>query len=80
MIMKAFTFHSLAAALEDTPPGFGVTVNYEILEGLDEHLFSSEIPANLKSEMEALAKEHGCKFEDWSQHRFVQFTKLKRDG
>jgi len=78
MIMKAFTFHSLAASLEDTPPGFGVTVNYEILEGLVENLIDSKLPAGLKSELEALAEEHDCAFEDWGEHRFVQFTKKRR--
>ena len=78
MIMKAFTFHSLAASLEDTPPGFGVTVNYEILEGLVENLIDSKLPADLRSELEALAEEHDCAFEDWGEHRFVQFTKKRR--
>ncbi len=79
MIMKAFTFHSLAASLEDTPPGFGVTVNYEILEGLVENLIGDELPADLKGELEALASQHNCTFDDRGELRFVQFTKKRRD-
>ena len=78
MIMKAFTFHNLAASLEDTPPGFGVTVNYEILEGLIETLISDGLPADLQGELEALAAEHNCEFADWGSQRFVQFTKKRR--
>ena len=78
MIMKAFTFHSLAASLEDTPPGFGVTVNYEILEGLVENLIDGGLPADLKGELQALADQNSCTFEDWNEHRFVQFTKKRR--
>jgi len=78
MIMKAFTFHSLAASLEDTPPGFGVTVNYEILEGLVENLIDGDLPADLKGELEALAEQHNCILTDWAEQRFVQFTKKRR--
>jgi len=78
MIMKAFTFHSLAASLEDTPPGFGVTVNYEILEGLVENLIDGDLPADLKGELETLAEQHNCILTDWAEQRFVQFTKKRR--
>ena len=78
MIMKAFTFHNLAASLDDTPPGFGVTVNYEILEGLIETLISDGLPADLKGELEQLAQTHNCDFADWGESRFVQFTKKRR--
>ena len=78
MIMKAFTMYSLASDLDNTAPGFGVTVGYEILEGMTEMLFESNLPADLKQELEQLAKQHGCEFNDWSEHRFVQFVKPKR--
>ena len=34
MPIKAFTFYSLARDLENTAPGFGITIDYEILESL----------------------------------------------
>jgi hypothetical protein len=45
---------------------------------MTEMLFESNLPADLKQELEQLAKQHDCEFNDWSEHRFVQFVKPKR--
>lgn len=78
MIMRAFTLYSIGAALEDTPPGFGVTVNYEILEGMIEKLVEQGLPSDLITELQELADKHDCDFRDWNDNRFVQFVKRRK--
>lgn len=51
MPIKAFTFYSLARDLENTAPGFGITIDYDILESLLASITSSKPPANLKDEL-----------------------------
>ena len=75
MIMKAFTLFGLASSLDDTPPGFGVTVSYRIIEGMIETLVEQDLPSDLLVEFQQLAREHNCDFRDWKEHRFVQFEK-----
>ena len=77
MIMRAFTLYSLGVSLEDTPPGFGVTVNYEVIEGMIERLVEQNLPADLVSELQELADRNNCDFKDWSELRFVQFVKRR---
>ncbi len=80
MPIKAFTFYSLARDLENTAPGFGITIDYDILESLMASIMSSKPPANLKDELRQLADAHNCDFRDWREHRFVQFVKRKDPG
>lgn len=80
MPIKAFTFYSLARDLENTAPGFGITIDYDILESLLASITSSKPPANLKDELRQLADAHNCDFRDWREHRFVQFAKRKDSG
>lgn len=79
MIMKAFTLYSLARDLQDTAPGFGVTVGYGILEGMADTPIDADVPLDLKKELQQLAEENDCAFKDWSEHRFVQFVKHERN-
>jgi len=64
MPIKAFTFYSLARDLENTAPGFGIKIDYEILESLMVQIVSSKPPAHLKDELQQLADEHNCDFKD----------------
>ncbi len=79
MIMRAFTLYSIGASLEDTPPGFGVTVNYEVIEGMIEKLVEQELPSDLVAELQELADRNNCEFRDWKEHRFVQFVRRKEE-
>lgn len=78
MPVKAFTFFSLGRDLDNIAPGFGLTVDYEILEGLITSTVSSGPPDHLRDELKQLAEEHSCDFKDWAEHRFVQFVKHQR--
>ena len=75
MPVKRFTFYSLGRDLDNIAPGFGVTVDYDILEGLIKSMHSPYPPAHLREELKQLAKEHGCEFRDWEEKRFVQFVR-----
>jgi hypothetical protein len=75
MPIRTFTFYHLGRDLDHVAPGFGLTVDYDILESLIETLASSRPPCHLKDELRQLAEEHHCDFKDWSEHRFVQFVK-----
>ena len=77
MPLKKFTFFSLGRDLDGLAPGFGITVDYEILEGLIKTMHSPVPPSHLRDELEELAEEHGCDFTDWSEQRFVQFVKSR---
>jgi len=79
MPMRTFTFYHLARDLDRIAPGFGLTIDYDILESLIETMASSRPPDHLRDEMKELAQEHLCDFKDWGEHRFVQFVKRKRE-
>ena len=78
MPVKAFTFFSLGRDLDNLAPGFGLTVDYEILEGLLRSTVASAPPDHLRDELRELALEHKCDFKDWAEHRFVHFVKRSR--
>jgi len=75
MPVKRFTFYSLGRDLDNIAPGFGVTVDYDILEALIRSMPSPQPPAHLREELKELAEEYGCDFKDWEEHRFFQFVK-----
>jgi hypothetical protein len=75
MAIKIFTFYSLGRNLDNIAPGFGMTVDYDILEGLIRSIKSQQPPSHLRDEFKQLAKEHGCDFQDWPEHRFIHFVK-----
>ena len=75
MAIKKFTFYSLGKNLDNIAPGFGLTVDYEILEALIRSASSPQPPDHLRDEFKQLAEEHNCRFEDIAEHRFVHFTK-----
>ena len=75
MPLKAFTFYSLGRDLDNLAPGFGMTVDYNILESLIRSMPSPHPPDHLRDEFRTLAKEHHCEFEDMVEHRFVHFSK-----
>ena len=75
MPLRTFTFFQLGRDLDGIGPGFGLTVDYDILESLIETTESARPPELLRKELQQLAKEHDCNFKDWSEHRFVQFFK-----
>ena len=77
MPVKTFTFYSLGRDLDDLAPGFGLTVNYEILESLIRSMHSPHPPDHLRDELKELASEHHCKFNDLADHGFVHFVKQK---
>jgi hypothetical protein len=78
--MKAFTLYNIGATLGDTPPGFGLTVDYAILEGMAERPAAPTLPADLVEELRELAETRNCDFRDWNEHRFVQFVKRRAAG
>ena len=75
MAMKTFTFYSLGRDLDNVAPGFGVTVDYNILEGLIRSIDSQQPPSHLRDELKLLAEKHDCDFRDYSEHRFIHFAK-----
>ncbi len=75
MAMKNFTFYNLGRALDNVAPGLGMTVDYDILEGLIRSINSRQPPSHLRDEFKRLAEEHDCDFHDWSEHRFIHFVK-----
>ena len=77
MPVKTFTFYNLGRDLDNLAPGFGLTVDYDLLEGLIRSMHSSHPPNHLRDELKDLASEHHCDFSDIADHRFVHFTKQK---
>lgn len=75
MPVKKFTFFSLGRDLDNMAPGFGITVDYDILEGLIKTAHTPYPPAHLRDELKELADDHGCDFRDFEESRFVQFFK-----
>jgi hypothetical protein len=75
MPMKKFTFYNLGRDLDAIAPGFGLTVDYDILEGLIRSATTSQPPDHLRDEFKLLAREHNCTFSDFAEHRFVHFAK-----
>ncbi|MCP4185263.1 MAG: hypothetical protein GY761_18465 [Hyphomicrobiales bacterium] len=78
MAMKIFTFYSLGRNLDNVAPGFGMTVDYDILEGLIRSINPQQPPSHLRDEFKQLAEEHDCDFHDWHEHRFIHFVKRGR--
>ena len=75
MPLRTFTFFRLGQDLDGIAPGFGLTIDYDILEGLIASVRSSQPPAHLRDELQQLAEEHRCDFRDFRDHRFIQFVK-----
>ena len=75
MPIKKFTFYNLGRNLDNIAPGFGLTVDYDILEGLIRSAHTPEPPHHLRDEFREIAEEHDCEFHDYGEHRFVHFVK-----
>ena len=75
MPIKKFTFYNLGRDLDNLPPGFGLTMDYEILESLIRSAKTPNPPDHLRDELKDLALEHGCAFKDLPRQRFVHFSK-----
>ena len=75
MLLKKFTFYNLGRQLDDLAPGFGLTVDYNILEELIRSAVADHPPDHLRDELTDLALNHHCDFTDWTDHRFVHFVK-----
>ena len=73
--MKTFTFYNLGRDLDSIAPGFGLTVDYEILEGLIRSATTPQPPDHLRDEFKNLADAHNCDFNDFGEHRFIHFVK-----
>jgi hypothetical protein len=78
MAIKKFTFYSLGRDLDNLAPGFGITVDYEILESLIRAAVSAHPPGHLRDELRQLAEIHHCDFRDFEEQKFVHFT--RKDG
>lgn len=76
MPVKTFTFYNLGRDLDNLAPGFGLTINYDVLEGLIKTMASDAPPDHLRDELKELAREHHCQFEDIADNRFVHFMKV----
>ena len=75
MAIKKFTFYSLGRDLGNLAPGFGITVDYDILESLIRSTAGHHPPDHLRDELKELAQLHHCEFRDFEEHRFVHFTR-----
>ena len=75
MPVKKLTLFSLSRDLDNIAPGFGLTMDYDILEGLIRSAHTPYPPAHLREELRELAEEHGCEFRDDEENRFVHFLK-----
>ncbi len=75
MAIKKFTFYSLGRDLDNLAPGLGITMDYEILEGLIRSANSDHPPDHLRDELKHLAEKHDCNFRDFEDYKFVHFTR-----
>ncbi len=78
MPVKTFTFYSLGRDLDNLAPGFGLTMDYDVLEGLIKSMASNAPPDHLRDELKELAREHHCEFKDMAKQRFVHFVKVRQ--
>ncbi len=77
MPVKTFTFFNLGRDLDNLAPGFGLTMNYDVLESLIRSMPSPHNPPDhLRDELKLLAKKHHCAFSDLPGQRFVHFVKV----
>ena len=75
MPLKKFTFYNLGRDLDNLAPGFGLTMDYDILEGLIRSSDAPQPPEHLRDELKQFADGHHCDFRDWSDERFVHFIR-----
>lgn len=75
MPIKKFTFYNLGRDLHNIAPGFGLTVDYDVLEALLRTAHTPTPPDHLRDEFKELAEENHCDFHDYSEHRFLHFVK-----